>query len=64
MLGYSGDKDYAFAPREEITTEKDEFLWNNLVSNYKPVDYQFMLEMEDGTSFQGEAACSAGGCEQ
>lgn len=63
MLAYSGDKDYAFAPREEVTTEKDEFLWNNIVSNYKPVDYQFMLEMEDGTSFQGEAACSAGGCE-
>lgn len=64
MLPYSGDKDYAFAPREEVVTEKDEFLWNNIVSNFKPVNYEFMLELEDGTSFQGEAACSAGGCEQ
>jgi hypothetical protein len=59
----TGDKDFAFAPNEEVTTESDEARWANLVGNYKPVDYESMVEIEDGTDLKGEVACAGGLCE-
>jgi hypothetical protein len=63
MLAYDGDKVWANAPRQPVRTEADEQTWSYLVSNYKPVDYSLMREFEDTTTFQMEAACSAGTCD-
>ena len=59
----TGDKDYAFAPREAIVTEADEEKWNNLLKHYVPVDYSEMVEDEDNTDLVGEVACAGGACE-
>ena len=63
FLPATGDKDYAFAPCEEISTEADEEKWNNLLRHYKPVDYAKMVESGDNTNLAGEIACSGGACE-
>ena len=63
FLPASGDKDYAFAPREAITTEADEDRWNQLLRHYTPVNYKNMVEEDDGTDLTGELACAGGKCE-
>lgn len=63
FLPATGDKDYAFSPREAIVTEADEDRWNQLLRYYKPVDYSKMVELEDGTDLVGELACAGGSCE-
>lgn len=63
LLPRTGDKIYAFAPREAVTTEADEAKWNYLIENYTPVDYTQMLEAKDGTDLSGELACAGGACE-
>jgi ribonucleoside-diphosphate reductase alpha chain len=62
LLPVTGDKQYAFAPCEAITTPADEVRWNQLLAGYKPVDYSQMRETEDGTALTGEAACAGGAC--
>ena len=34
------DKQYPFAPREEVVTRDDERIWNNLVAGYRVVDWK------------------------
>lgn len=63
LLPATGDKDYAFAPREAVVTPADEAKWNYLLKNYKPVDYMAMIEDEDATNHKAEAACAGGVCE-
>jgi ribonucleoside-diphosphate reductase alpha chain len=63
FLPHTGDKDYAFAPREVIATEADEEKWNQLLKYYTRVDYHKMVEEDDGTNLTGELACSGGKCE-
>lgn len=63
FLPSSGDKDYAFAPMERISTPGDEARWNAILENYTPVDYSLMVEEEDTTNLKGEGACIAGACE-
>ena len=63
MLAAAGDKLYQQAPHEEVTTPQDETLWNELIANFRPVDYTLMVEQEDGTNLQGEIACAGGACE-
>ena len=63
FLPSTGDKDFAFAPREAIATEADEEKWNNLLRHYIPVDYSAMVEEADNTDLTGEVACSGGQCE-
>jgi ribonucleoside-triphosphate reductase (thioredoxin) len=63
LLSATGDKDFAFCPNEAIATEADEARWNQLVSNYKPVDYTAICEDEDGTNLSGELSCAGGACE-
>jgi intein/homing endonuclease len=58
----TGDKDFAFAPNEEVLTDSDEARWADLVSKYTPVDYAAMVETEDGTDLKGEVACAGGAC--
>lgn len=62
MLSFTGDKDWPFAPNEAITTEADERRWNELIANYKPVDYSLMIEEEDNTNLTGEVSCQGGAC--
>ncbi len=63
LLASSGDKDYSFAPNEEIQTEADERRWNQILDNYKPVDYTSIMETEDSTNLSSEPACAGGVCE-
>lgn len=63
FLPATGDKDYAFAPNEEISTDIDELRWNAILESYVPVDYSTMVEETDNTDLKGEAACAGGACE-
>ncbi len=63
MLAAAGDKLYQQAPHEEVVTAQDETLWNELIANFRPVDYTLMREQEDSTNLQGEIACAGGACE-
>jgi ribonucleoside-diphosphate reductase alpha chain len=62
MLASTGDKDYAFAPNEAITTVADESRWNAILAGYKPVNYMLIVEASDDTNLSGEAACAGGAC--
>jgi ribonucleoside-diphosphate reductase alpha chain len=61
LLQDSGDKAYAQAPRESISTPEDIEKWNTL--HYKPVDYTELCEDEDITELKQVAACAGGACE-
>ena len=67
LLSQSGDKDYAQAPNEAITTDADVQIWNQL--NPVPVDFTKMAEFEKESVSAGHehrgaaAACSGGACE-
>lgn len=63
LLSSSGDKDYPQAPMEDIVTEKDEKIWQDIISNFKHVDYTKLIEDEDKTSLSQEFACAGGKCE-
>lgn len=62
LLPDDGDTIYSFAPFEAVRTETQERRWNELIMNYRPVDYYSMLEAEDGTNITAEPACSGGAC--
>jgi ribonucleoside-triphosphate reductase len=62
MLPASGDKDYAFAPNEEVKTAADEARWNEIITKYKPLDYSQLVELSDETDLKGEVACASGVC--
>jgi ribonucleoside-diphosphate reductase alpha chain len=62
MLAASGDKDFAFAPNEEVKTEADEHRWNAIVDEYQPIDYMTLLEVDDTTAHTAEPACAGGVC--
>ena len=57
----AGDKAYAQAPREEVTTEADVLKWNAL-RPYR-VDYTLMREETDETELKQTVACAGGACE-
>jgi ribonucleoside-diphosphate reductase alpha chain len=57
----AGDKAYAQAPREEVTTEVDVHKWNAL-RPYR-VDYTLMREESDQTELKQTVACAGGACE-
>lgn len=61
LLRETGDKVYAQAPREEVTTEMDMAKWNALV--YSPVDYTALWEGTDMTTLADTVACAGGACE-
>jgi hypothetical protein len=59
----NNNKIYPFMPFQEVITEADEAHFNQLVANYKPVDYLSFVEEDDTTSFVQEPACAGGACE-
>lgn len=61
LLQDAGDKAYAQAPREEVTTEADVHRWNSL-RPYR-VDYTQMREQTDETDLKAAPACAGGACE-
>jgi hypothetical protein len=61
-LSATGDKDYPQVPHEEIVTENDEIKWNNIIKNFKHVDYTGLIEDKDNTELKSEAACAGGSC--
>jgi len=61
LLQDAGDKAYAQAPREEVTTEADVHKWNAL-RPYR-VDYTQMHEESDHTELKQVLACAGGACE-
>lgn len=63
LISATSDKDYSFAPNEEIVTEADEARWNQLLAHYKTVDYSKLIEEEDSTDVVQELACVGGACE-
>jgi ribonucleoside-triphosphate reductase len=62
FVPFSIDKAFAFAPREEVLPQ-DEGRWNNLIQNYRPVDWTKFREKSDATALRGEQACVSGSCE-
>ena len=63
MLSKIGDKLYKQAPMEAVTTPEDEVKWNNMVTNYKKVDYRKLKEQEDTTALMQVASCAGGKCD-
>lgn len=58
VLPYDGGS-YIQAPFEDITKEK----YDELVSKLRHINLDDVMEFEDSTNLQGEAACAAGACE-
>lgn len=64
LIGSNGDKDYAQAPMEAVTTPDDVERFTRFMNNFLPLDYTLMQESEDGTSLIQEASCAgAEGCD-
>ena len=61
LLQDAGDKVYAQAPREEVSTDADIAKWNAL--RPRPVDYTQLHEHTDETSLKDIVACAGGACE-
>ena len=58
-----GDKVYAQAPMEAVTTVADEMRFAELSEGYTPVNYASLREREDSTNFVREVACTGNSCE-
>lgn len=63
LLPKIGDKLYKQSPNEAITTADDETKWNEIVLNYKPVNYKHLEEDEDTTKLADALACAGGKCD-
>jgi ribonucleoside-diphosphate reductase alpha chain len=61
LLAEDGDKRYAQAPREAVSTEEDILKWNRLA--YQSVDYTTLREQTDETALKEVVACAGGTCE-
>ncbi len=58
FIPYMSDKTLPFMPRESVIDEKDEILWNNLVQEYKPLDYSTIKDTDMTGGLVMEIACS------
>ena len=63
LIPACGDKLYKQAPLEAITTEDDKKKWDEIVKNYKHVDYTKLTETDDNTKIQNTISCAGGACE-
>jgi len=62
MLPDTGDKEYVNAPREEVKTESDKTIWQNLINNSQSIDWTKFREEDDNTTLRSEKACAGGAC--
>jgi len=62
FLPRTGDKGSPFMPREEVLVE-DEARWAALIRQYTPVNYEAMVETEDGTTAVMDPACAGATCQ-
>ena len=62
LLDYYGDKIYAQAPFEKITSASEFNKYCSLLDNYKEVDYSKLYEVKDKTTHNAEVACGNGSC--
>ena len=63
FIAASGDKDYEQAPMEAVRSKADLDQFISDIANFVPVNYEYMVEMEDGTKLAEELACAGGACE-
>lgn len=63
FISKCGDKAFPQAPNEDVVTEEDKNKFNTLKNNWNIVEYNKMVEDEDGTKLQKEVACAGGACE-
>jgi ribonucleoside-triphosphate reductase len=63
FVPYVLDKLFPFAPKEEVSTPTDEAKWNNLIENYRPVDWSQFHEERNVVSHMSEGACVGNKCE-
>jgi len=62
LLPKIGDNMYKQAPLQRVYPE-DESKWNDLVENWKPMDWEYFNENEDFTKLMEQLACAGGSCE-
>lgn len=63
LLPDFGDKLYAQAPNESVSTEADKQKYEAIIKNMSSVDYTKLQENEDETSVQATVACAGNACE-
>jgi len=63
LLPETGDKDFPQAPMEAVITPEDEEHWEEIISNFKSVDYTKLKEEEDNTALSQEGSCYGGACQ-
>ena len=63
LLPDFGDKLYAQAPNESVSTEADMERYSKINNNMVKVDYTKLKEEEDETSVQATVACAGNACE-
>jgi ribonucleoside-diphosphate reductase alpha chain len=62
LLPKVGDNMYKQAPLQRVYSE-DEQKWEDLVKNWKSVDWEYFNENEDFTKLTEQLACAGGACE-
>jgi len=62
LLPHFGDKAYAQAPMEAVSTPEDEIKFQALLDGWSKVDYKKLKEDDDATNFTSEVACGGGKC--
>jgi ribonucleoside-diphosphate reductase alpha chain len=62
LLSDTGDKKFENAPFEEVKSEQDEAIWQNLIQNYVSINWMEFHEDADNTQRQQEVACAGGTC--
>jgi ribonucleoside-triphosphate reductase len=63
FISDSGDKDYAQAPNEAVSSDEDWERFESMLKNYIPINYEYMTEETDETSLMQEASCAGNNCE-
>ena len=63
LLADNGDTTYQQAPHQQIRSNDDELMFNNLLGNYQAVDYTTLFEEDDNTKLSEAIACGGGACE-
>lgn len=63
FIADDGDKKYAQAPMEAVTTDEEMEPFIEAMKNFLPIDYTYMVEETDETDLMQEASCAGNNCE-